>query len=96
MANHFMIPSGLPLQQLHFLDKASPQFHEQLSSLLHGNAFQSAFLNLQSESLAWLVEYLDSVRLKTTLLHLFVQPRLSFSLIFPIIQPPYSWNLCTD
>ena len=51
------------LQQLRDLDKTSPQFHEQLSNFFRGNIYQDIFPNLQSESLTWLVEYLDSVRL---------------------------------
>ena len=51
------------LQQLRDLDKTSPQFHEQLSDFFRGDLYQSVFPSLQSESLAWLVEYLDSVRL---------------------------------
>ena len=57
-------------QQLRDLDRASPQFHEQLSDILHGDAYQNVLPGLQSENLAWLVEYLDSVRPKITLLHL--------------------------
>ncbi|KAF9643175.1 kinase-like protein [Thelephora ganbajun] len=40
-----MIP-GDPLQQLRDLDRASPQFHEQLSNFLHGN----------DENLAWCMD----------------------------------------
>ncbi|KAF9643182.1 hypothetical protein BDM02DRAFT_1694073 [Thelephora ganbajun] len=50
-----------PLQQLHDLDRASPQFYEQLSSFLRGNEYRNVFPKLQSEDFAWLVEYLDSV-----------------------------------
>ncbi|KAF9646873.1 kinase-like protein [Thelephora ganbajun] len=55
-----MIPSD-PLQQLHDLDRALPQFHEQLSSILHSDEYRNVFLKLQSGDLARLVEYLDSV-----------------------------------
>ena len=51
------------LQQLRDLDKTSPQFYEQLSNFFCDNVYQDVFPNLQRESLAWLVEYLDSVRL---------------------------------
>ena len=51
------------LQQLCDLDKTSPQFHEQLSRFFRGSHYQNVFPSLQSEGLAWLVEYLDSVRL---------------------------------
>jgi len=52
-----------PLRQLHDLDRASPQFHDQLSCFLRGNEYQNVFPNLKSEDLAWLVEYLDCVSL---------------------------------
>ncbi|KAF9642811.1 kinase-like protein [Thelephora ganbajun] len=55
-----MIPSD-PLQQLRDFDRASPQFHEQLSNFLRGNDYRNAFPKLQSGNLAWLIEYLDSV-----------------------------------
>ena len=53
------------LLQLHSLDKTSTKFHEELTNFFRGNAYQHVFQTLQNESLAWLVEYLDSVRLKT-------------------------------
>lgn len=57
-----MIPHH-PLQELHDLDKASPQFHEQLRDFLRGDVYRGALQNLKSEDLALLVEYLDSVSL---------------------------------
>ena len=57
-----------PLQQLRELDSASPHFHEQLGGFLRGDAYRNALPNLPSESLAWLVEYLDGVSLQTILL----------------------------
>ena len=58
------------LQQLHDLDRASPQFYEQLGSFLRGEEYQNAAPNLQGEDLAWLVEYLDSVSLQINSLNL--------------------------
>ncbi|KAF9644929.1 hypothetical protein BDM02DRAFT_823150 [Thelephora ganbajun] len=55
-----MIPRN-SLQQLHDLDRASPQFHEQLSNFLRGNEYRNVFPKLQGEDFAWLIEYLDSV-----------------------------------
>ena len=49
--------------------KVPPQFHEQLSNFLRRNLHEDIFPGLQSESLAWFVEYLKSVRPKITLLH---------------------------
>lgn len=61
-ARHPMTPLD-PLHQLRDLDRASPQFHAQFRDFLRGNAYQNALPNLENESLAWLVEYLDSVGL---------------------------------
>ena len=52
-----------PLQQLHDLDRTSPQFYEQLTNFLRGKEYRNVFPNLQNEDLAWLVEYLDNVSL---------------------------------
>ena len=54
------------LQSLHDRDRTSPRFHEQLVDFLHGNRYRDAVPSLQSEDLAWLVEYLDSVSVQTT------------------------------
>ena len=56
-----MVPSS-PLQQLYDLDKASPQFHQQLSGFLCGEEYRNPSSKLQSRDLASLAEYLDSVR----------------------------------
>ena len=57
-----------PLQQFRDLDRASPHFQEHLSNLLRGNEYQNILPKLQSEDLAWLVEYLDGVSLQITFL----------------------------
>ena len=58
-----------PLQQLHNLDRTSSEFHEQLSDFLRGEEYQRVFPSLKSEDLTWLVEYLDSVSIRTISLH---------------------------
>ena len=58
-----------PLQQFRGLDRASPHFYEHLSNVLRGNEYQNILPKLQSEDLAWLVEYLDDVSLQITFLH---------------------------
>ena len=62
----FMVAPN-PLQQLHDLDRSSPQFHDQLSGLLRGRKFRNFVSNPQSEGLGQLVEYLDNVSLHITL-----------------------------
>ena len=56
-----------PLWKLRDLDKASPQFHEQLSDFFRGEVYRNIFPGLQNEDLALFVEYLDSVSLMITL-----------------------------
>ena len=58
-----MNPSDI-LNQLHDLDKASPQFHKHLSNFLRSEEYRSAAPTLQGEYLARLVEYLDGVSLQ--------------------------------
>ena len=53
------------LQPFYDLDRTSPQFHEQLGNFLRGGEYQNGVLSLKSEDLANLVEYLDSVSLRT-------------------------------
>jgi hypothetical protein len=55
-----MIPHD-PFHQLRALDRTSPQFRDQLRNFFHGSAYQNLVPDLESEDLAWLVEYLDSV-----------------------------------
>lgn len=54
--NHF--------QQLHNLDKGSPEFYKQLNDFLRGDEYRDALQDLQGEDLMWLVEYLGSVSLQ--------------------------------
>lgn len=89
-----MIPPN-PLQRLHDLDPASPQFHKQLSNFLRGGEYRNAFTDLQSEDLTWLVEHLDRVSLQTTLL-LHTQCRRRSSPVYPILQISHSRNLSTS
>jgi len=49
-------PISPVLRQLYDLDNSSPDFHDQLRSILDG-------LTLQGGDSAWLVNYLDEVRL---------------------------------
>jgi len=58
-----MNPSDI-LKQLHDFDKASPQFHKDLSNFLRSEEYRSAVPSLQGEYLARLIEYLDSVSLQ--------------------------------
>ena len=57
-----------PFQQLRDLDGTSPQFHTQLTSFFCGNVYQDALPRLRSEDLAWLIEYLNNVRLQVIFL----------------------------
>ena len=54
-------PSSPTLQQLHRLDRSSPDFHDQLCNLFYGREYSQCVLSLQGDDLAWLVDYLDKV-----------------------------------
>ena len=59
-----MTPSNL-LQKLRDLDRTSPDFHNQLTDFLRGKEYRDAVPSLQGEDLAWFVDYLDNVGLRT-------------------------------
>ena len=50
------------LEQLHYLDRSSPDFHDRLSNVLYGEEYQQCVQSLQDDDLVWLVDYLDKVR----------------------------------
>ena len=54
-------PNSPVLQQLHNLNRSSPDFNDQLSNVLYGEEYQKCVPNLQGEDLVWLVDYLDEV-----------------------------------
>ena len=49
------------LQQLHYLDRSSPNFHDQLTSVLSGENYKQFVQNLRGNDLVLLVDYLDKV-----------------------------------
>ena len=51
------------------LDASSSKFHDQLGDLLRGEGYQQHIPNLQSDGLAWPVDYLDEVRRHVCLPH---------------------------
>ena len=53
---------NLSIQQLSELDRSSPQFPDQLSTLLDEEECRNNIPNLSDQDAAWLVEYLDDVR----------------------------------
>jgi len=55
-------PSLPVLQELHRLDRSSPDFHDQLCNVLYGQEYVRCVPNLQDDDLVWLVDYLDKVR----------------------------------
>ena len=55
-------PGPPGLQQLYHLNRSSPDFHDQLSSVIYGEEYQKCAPNLQGEDLMCLVDYLDEVR----------------------------------
>lgn len=62
-------PSSPTLQQLHRLDKPSPDFHDQLCNILYGEEYVQCVPNLQNDDAVWLIDYLDTVRCHVALSH---------------------------
>ena len=62
-------PISPTLQRLNSLERSSPDFHDQLRSVLYGKDYVQCVPSLQGDDLAWLVNYLDEVRRRVVLLH---------------------------
>lgn len=54
-------PAHQTLQRIHFLDRSSSTFPDQLGSLLQGQEYRQCAENVGDNDLAWLVDYLDEV-----------------------------------
>ena len=52
-------PTLPTLQQLDRLNRSSPDFQDQLGTVLSGKEYKRCVLNLQGDNLIWLVNYLD-------------------------------------
>jgi len=60
--------SHSPLTQLRRLDASSPTFHDQVSNILYGEEYTRWVSSLQGEDIMGLVDYLDDVRRRVSLL----------------------------
>ena len=67
-------PNSPVLQQLHNLNRSSPDFNDQLSNVLYGEEYQECVPNLQGEDLVWLVDYLDEVCRRISPSHPLLKP----------------------
>ena len=85
-----------PLQQLYKLDRSSPKFHNQLSDLLCGEEYRDSVLNLQSDDLALLVEYLDTVSFQIASVQSCSRRWCRSSPPFLFLQTTCSRNACTN
>jgi len=63
-----------PLKELRRLDKSSPRFRDQISDILHAEEYKQCVSDLQGDDLAWLVDYLDQVRLPVSLVRFLLKP----------------------
>jgi len=61
LSNALSMSSQNPLEQLCRLDGSSSEFHDQVSNILYGGEYRQWVLNLQSDDLVGLVDYLDKV-----------------------------------
>jgi len=62
------MPSGSPLKQLRRLDRSSSKFHDRISSILYGEEYKQWVPTIQGDDLVGLVDYLDKVRCRVSLL----------------------------
>jgi len=62
------MPPQNTLRQLGLLDGPSPEFHDQLTNILDGEEYARCVMDLQGGDLARLVDYLDKVRYRASLL----------------------------
>ena len=76
-------PSPPALQQLHHLDRSSPEFHDHLCNVFYGEEFQKCVQNLQGDDLVWLIDYLDKVRRHVVLLCPPIKPSQAFDSLDP-------------
>ena len=61
-------PTSPALRELDLLDRSSPDFHDQLCRILHGEEYVQREKNLeQDDDLVWLIDFLDEVRHHTTI-----------------------------
>jgi len=62
------MPSHNPLTRLRHLDTSSSTFQDQISNILYGEEYKQWIPNLQGDDLMGLVDYLDKVRRRISLL----------------------------
>lgn len=55
-------PTDPVLQQICRLDRASPDFGEELDRILHGDEYESCRKDLGNGDLRWFIDFLDKVR----------------------------------
>jgi len=62
-------PSHPVLQRLDRLNRSSSDFHDQLNNVLCAEEYKQYLSDLQGDGLVWLVDYLDEVYYRLSLLH---------------------------
>lgn len=67
-------PNLTPLQQLRSLNRASPEFFDQLNNVLHDKACEESIRNLEGNDLVSVIDYLDKVRCDTSLPRSLLRP----------------------
>jgi len=87
----FSMSSHNPLSQLLRLDSTSSEFNEQVTDILYGEEYVRWMPNLQGDDLMGLVDYLDEVRLRFSL----VRPPSTYSRlsILSTLQAPLSGSV---
>ena len=83
-----MAPHNPYVQQLDVLDRSSPRFLDQLTTLLGGKECRNHIIGLSNQDAVWLVEYLEDVRTHP------ICVRISFPKINLDSQHYRSYQLC--
>ena len=68
------MPSSNPLTRLRRLDTSSSTFQDQVSNILYGKEYERWEPKLQGDDLTGLVDYLDKVRRRVSLLRSPLRP----------------------
>ena len=76
-------PSSPALQRLNRLDRSSPDFHDQLHTVLREEEYARHEQHLEDDTSVWLVDYLDTVRCHVVLPHSLLKPTQALDRLDP-------------
>ena len=90
-------PTDPLLQQIYHLKRDSPEFREQLNTVLRGQDYEECRKALEMDDLVWFVDYLDGVRYCVALSCSPLKPALSYRfLAIPILSMVFPESVCAN